>query len=200
MFVSNIVKVFGLVLLIVFFDQLSKLFVHFNVLPGASGQIRLIGDFVKIYYVTNPGMAFGMSFGIKYGKLLLTIIRLLAVIAIGRFIFKETKKISFELSLFIVSWIMILGGAIGNLFDSVFYGVFLNNAPLDSITPWFHGEVIDMIYFDLWTIKVPDWVPLFSGSYIRGFPIFNVADSFITVGVFLLLLSNYRYKKIDFMR
>jgi signal peptidase II len=88
---------------------------------------------------------------------------------------------------------LILGGAIGNLVDSVFYGVWLDNAPYNAPTPWFHGQVVDMFYFDIWEGYIPEWVPLWGGGYTALWPIFNVADSSIFIGVGIILLFQNRF-------
>ncbi|MDZ7645856.1 MAG: signal peptidase II [Cytophagales bacterium] len=83
---------------------------------------------------------------------------------------------------------LILGGAIGNVIDSTFYGVFLNNAPIEAPTKWFHGQVIDMLYFPLFDFYWPDWVPFKGGYYFEFFsPVFNIADSSIFIGVVTIL-------------
>jgi signal peptidase II len=87
-----------------------------------------------------------------------------------------------------------LGGAVGNLIDSIFYGVYLNNAPLDSITPWFHGQVIDMLYFPIIQTTLPEWLPFWGGQYFEFFrPIFNIADSSIFIGVVIILIFQKKF-------
>ncbi len=88
---------------------------------------------------------------------------------------------------------MILGGAIGNLVDSVFYGVWLDNAPYNAPTPWFHGQVVDMFYFDIWEGYIPEWMPLWGGQYTALWPIFNVADASIFIGVTTILLFQNKF-------
>src|SRR5690606_22959672 len=95
--------------------------------------------------------------------------------------------------LYIVCIAMILGGAIGNLVDSVFYGVWLNNAPYNASTPWFHGQVVDMYYFDIWEGYLPEWMPLWGGSYTALWPIFNIADAATFVGVAMILVFQSRF-------
>jgi signal peptidase II len=92
---------------------------------------------------------------------------------------------------------LILGGAIGNVIDSTFYGVLLHNYPADSPTPWFHGQVIDMLYFPLFHFIWPDWIPFMGGDYFEFFsPVFNIADSSIFVGVVVILIFQRRFFKI----
>jgi signal peptidase II len=87
-----------------------------------------------------------------------------------------------------------MGGAVGNVIDSTFYGVFLDNAPVGSPTPWFHGQVIDMLFFPLFDGYYPDWIPFLGGDYFLFFsPVFNIADSSIFIGVAIILLFQKRF-------
>ncbi|WP_229217037.1 lipoprotein signal peptidase [Dyadobacter luteus] len=172
-------------LLLIAIDQASKLLVHEYMEPGFSGQIALIGNWFKLHYVLNPGMAFGMQLGHEYGKLFLTLFRLVAMCAIGWYLVHLARSGAAKGLLLALS--MILAGAVGNVIDSTFYGVFLDNAPYGSPTPWFHGQVIDMIFVDFWEGFIPEWVPLWGGQYYST-PIFNIADSCIFVGVCSILI------------
>ncbi len=185
---------FGLALGIILIDQIIKLSVHFFMQPGFMGEISIIGDFFKLHYTLNQGMAFGMQFGVEYGKLILTIFRIIAVGFIGYGLFHFTKKGSSKG--LIISIALILGGAIGNLVDSIFYGVFLNNSPYDAISPWFHGQVIDMFFFDFYQGYLPEWLPFLGGTYYST-PIFNFADAAIFCGVVNLIIFQKKYFKID---
>lgn len=172
-------------LLLIGIDQASKLLVHKYMDPGFSGQIVLISDWFKLHYVLNPGMAFGMQLGHEYGKLFLTLFRLVAMGAIAWYMIGLAKRGAASGLLWALS--MILAGAVGNVIDSTFYGVFLGNAPYGSPTPWFHGQVIDMIFVDFWEGFIPDWVPVWGGQYYST-PIFNIADACIFVGVCTILI------------
>ncbi|WP_041738313.1 lipoprotein signal peptidase [Echinicola vietnamensis] len=184
-------KYFGITLLVILIDQIVKLAVDANMAMGTAGQIKLLGDWFKLHYTTNPGMAFGMELGSEYGKLILTTFRLVAMIGIGYYLYYLIKKKVHPG--YITCIAMILGGAIGNLVDSVFYGVLLDNAPFDASTPWFHGQVVDMFYIDIWEGFIPDWVPLWGGSYTALWPIFNVADASIFMGVVFILLFQKKF-------
>lgn len=166
-------------------DQASKLLVHYYMEPGYAGQIPLIGSWLKLHYVLNPGMAFGMQLGLAYGKLFLTLFRLVAMFGIGWYMVRLARQHANSLLLWAIA--LILAGAAGNVIDSTFYGVFLNNAPYGSPTPWFHGQVIDMIFVDPWEGFLPDWVPVWGGQYYST-PIFNIADACIFIGVCIMLV------------
>jgi signal peptidase II len=172
-------------LLLIVIDQASKLLVHKYMEPGFSGQVPLIGNWLKLHYVLNPGMAFGMQLGHEYGKLFLTLFRLVAMVAIGWYLIHLARSGASKGLLWALS--MILAGAVGNVLDSTFYGVLLHNAPYGSPTPWFHGQVIDMIFVDFWEGFIPDWVPVWGGQYYST-PIFNIADSCIFLGVCSILI------------
>jgi len=183
-------KFFLLTLLLIAIDQGVKLAVHYYMAPGFAGQIKLIGDWFKLHYVLNPGMAFGMQLGYEYGKLLLSVFRLFAMVGIGYYLVHLAHRGAPDGLLWAMA--MILAGAVGNVIDSTFYGVFLHNAPYGSPTPWFHGQVIDMIFVDVWEGFIPDWVPIWGGQYYST-PIFNIADSCIFIGVCLILLFQRRF-------
>ncbi|EON78844.1 Lipoprotein signal peptidase [Lunatimonas lonarensis] len=187
----NYVKYFAITLAVIVVDQIVKMVVHYQMDFGTAGQIKVLGDWFKLHYTTNPGMAFGMQLGSEYGKLILTSFRLIAMFGIGYYLHMLIQKKSHPG--YIICIAMILGGAIGNLIDSVFYGVWFGNAPYDAPSPWFHGQVIDMFYIDIWEGFIPEWVPLFGGSYTALWPIFNIADASIFVGVAIILIFQKRF-------
>lgn len=188
-------KYYLLALAVIAVDQIVKLAVHFNMEMGLPGQIKVFGDWFKIHYTQNPGMAFGLELGFEYGKLFLTVFRLFATVFIGYYLYILAKRNVHKGLLWCGA--LILAGAIGNVLDSVFYGVFLNNAPYNAPTPWFHGQVVDMFYVDLWEGQVAEWVPVFGGNYMALWPIFNVADSAIFVGVAAILLFQRKFFSQD---
>ena len=187
----KITKFYLLSLAIILLDQVVKLLVHYNMDMGLAGQIPVFGDWFKLHYTLNPGMAFGMELGSEYGKLILTLFRLVAMVGIAYYLYYLANKRVHSGLLWCIA--LILGGAIGNVIDSTFYGVFLDNAPYDAVTPWFHGQVVDMFYIDIWEGRVADWVPLWGGEYMALWPIFNIADASIFVGVTFILIFQKRF-------
>ncbi|MFN3782471.1 MAG: lipoprotein signal peptidase [Spirosomataceae bacterium] len=187
---KNSLVYFVFALLLIVIDQIIKLWMHFDVLPNHFGEIDLIDGFFKLHYVTNRGMAFGMELGGEYGKLVLTLFRLSAMFGISWYlVFLERQKAHVGL---LYSVAAILAGAIGNLIDSIFYGIFLNNAPFDAPFPLFYGQVIDMFYVVGLDGFWPDWVPYFGGTY-NATPIFNFADASIFCGVVAILLFQKKF-------
>lgn len=172
-------------------DQVVKMLVHYNMDMGVQGQIKVFGDVFKLHYLTNPGMAFGMKLGTVYGKLILTIFRLFAMVGIAYYLYMLIKKNVHPGLLFCVA--LILGGAVGNVIDSTFYGVLLDNAPSEAPISWFYGQVIDMFYVDIWEGRLPDWIPGIGGDYMSLWPVFNIADSSIFVGVFTILIFQKKF-------
>jgi signal peptidase II len=150
---------------------------HFNV----------AGEWFQIYFIENNGMAFGMELGGEWGKLALTLFRLVAVAGI-LYIIRGMLKSSATRIGALAALSLILAGAMGNIIDSVFYG------PLFGYERWFHGRVVDMLYFPLWQGFLPEWIPFVGGDYFIFFrPVFNVADTAITTGVAMLLVFQRRY-------
>ncbi len=178
-------KYYLLSITIIIIDQIVKMMVYYNM--GLGEEFGVIGDWFKIHYTVNPGMAFGLQIGSEFGKLALTSFRLVAVVGIGYYLYYLVKNgVPKGLTWCIA---LILGGAIGNVIDSTFYGVLLEgNVPINAPTPWFHGQVIDMFYIDIWEGRVADWIPVFGGDYMSLWPIFNIADASIFVGVTIIMI------------
>ncbi len=182
-----------LVFLILLVDQISKIWIKTHLVLGE--EIRM-ADWAIIHFTENPGMAWGMELGGSYGKLLLTLFRIVVVGGIIYWLRGLIKEKAKPVAITAVS--LVLAGAIGNILDSVFYGVIFNHSHGQLATAfsadggyasWFHGHVVDMFYFPLFRGYLPDWLPFWGGDYFIFFrPIFNVADVSISVGVGLLLL------------
>lgn len=182
-------------LVVIVIDQTSKLLVHEHMYLHQ--EINVIGDWFRLHYLLNPGMAFGIRWNNEFGKLALTAFRIAAMFGIGYYLWKMAK--SHANRGFLVCMALILGGAVGNVIDSTFYGVFLNNHPPESPTPWFHGQVIDMLFFPIVEFYVPEWVPLKGGEYFLFFsPVFNIADSSIFIGVVVILIFQKRFFRDKF--
>lgn len=151
-------------------------------------EINLIGNWFKLHFTENPGMAFGFEFAGENGKLALTLFRILAVMGITWFMLGQIKKQAHRG--FVISIALILAGAMGNIIDSVFYGVAFDYAPL------MHGRVVDMFSVPLFTGYYPDWVPYLGGNHFIFFrPIFNIADASISIGVLAILFFQKKFFK-----
>lgn len=191
-----------LIIIILLVDQVSKFWVKLNMTIGQ--DISIIGDKFLIHFIENNGMAWGMEFGGEYGKLILTLFRIVAVFGIGYGLYYMIKN-KYHRG-FILNVALILAGAVGNIIDCVFYGrifsesTFYTTAELfpegGGYAPWFHGKVVDMLYFPLINSTFPDWLPIWGGQdFIFFSPVFNIADSAISVGVILILIFQKRYFK-----
>lgn len=185
-------KYFLLAFIVILIDQASKLLVYNNMYLHE--EIYVLGDWFRIHYLLNPGMAFGIRWENEFGKLALTVFRIAAMFGIGYYLWKMASRHAHNGFLWCMG--LILGGAVGNVIDSTFYGVLLNNAPENVPTPWFHGQVIDMLYFPMFDFVWPQWVPLIGGRYFEFFsPVFNIADSSIFIGVVIILIMQKKFFK-----
>ncbi len=182
-----------IVFLVLLVDQVLKIWIKTNMALGDNFKIT---DWAFIHFIENPGMAFGMELGGSYGKLILTLFRIIVVGGIIYWLRNLIKEKAANIA--IVSVSLILAGAIGNIIDSIFYGVLFSSSngqianflpPEGGYASWFHGQVVDMFYFPLYKGYLPEWLPFWGGDYFIFFrPIFNVADTSISIGVGLLLL------------
>ncbi len=152
-------------------------------------------DWAIIHFTENNGMAFGMEFGGAYGKLALSVFRILFVIGIFWYLTQIVKEKAN--SLYITCIAMVIAGAAGNIIDSTFYGVLFSNSefqmasflPAEGYSTFLHGKVVDMLYFPLLQGQYPDWVPLWGGEEFLFFrPVFNVADASISISVMLMII------------
>ena len=179
-------KPFITALIIIIIDQVVKTWVRTHMILGE--EIRFLGDRGMLHYTENNGMAFGMELGGEFGKLLLTLFRIVAVCGIGYGLFYLIKH-KYHRGL-IMNVALIFAGAMGNIIDSTFYGVIYQQEPL------FHGRVVDMFYFPLISGHYPAWLPIWGGEDFVFFrPVFNVADSAISIGVIMILLFQKNYFK-----
>ncbi len=189
-----------IILLILVVDQALKFWIKLHMTLGQ--EIHVFDDWFIIHFTENEGMAFGLQFGGPFGKLALSLFRILAIGAIGWYLYDLVrKKASTGL---LVSISLILAGAIGNILDSAFYGLIFSRSTYHSVAQLFpegggyasflHGRVVDMLYFPLLEGFYPKWVPIWGGQeYIFFRPVFNIADSSITIGVLLLILFQRKF-------
>jgi signal peptidase II len=191
--------------LLLVIDQVAKILVKTNMTLGES--ISVFGNWFYILFVENDGAAYGISLGGEYGKLALSLFRIVAVAAIAWYVnHLYIKKAPTGV---IVGISMILAGALGNIIDSAFYGLIFSESAFNSVAVMFpegggyasflHGRVVDMLYFPLFTIdNMPSWLGWLSGadgSFTFFSPVFNLADSYIVIAVFYLVLFKWKFFK-----
>jgi len=201
---SKLNKSILIVFVVLLIDQILKFWIKTNMMLGQ--EFPVMGNWFFIHFVENNGMAYGFEFGGSYGKIFLSLFRVVAVFAIGWYILKLVKK---DISMgFIACVSLIFAGAIGNIIDSAFYGMIFSDSygQLASLFPesggyasFLHGRVVDMFYFPIISGVFPDWVPFAGGSEFQFFrPVFNVADSAISIGIFtIIIFYRKQFNKLD---
>jgi signal peptidase II len=189
-------QAYFIVFIILLIDQISKVYVKTHFLYGDAGEVEVFSWF-RLHFIENEGMAWGTEIPGQYGKLFLTIFRLLLVPGIIYWLYDALKNQSSQY--LVVAIIMILAGAIGNIIDSVFYGLLFDNpatgfATIFAKEPYghlFYGKVVDMLYFPLFEGDFPTWFPFVGGEHFHFFnAIFNVADFSISCGLGILIVFN----------
>jgi signal peptidase II len=196
-------KVIALILVILFIDQAIKFYIKLNFYIGE--EHAMIGDWARLHFVENEGMAWGLKFGGGFGKIILTLFRLVAVIW-GVFLIKGFIEKKYHNG-FIICASLIFAGAVGNLIDSLFYGIlFEQSVPFTTqvavllpktggYAPLLHGKVVDMFYFPIIrNAHFPAWFPFWGGEEFEFFrPVFNFADAAISSGVIVLFVFQGRF-------
>lgn len=179
---------------ILFLDQLLKGWVKTTF---TYTEHREITSWFYLYFIENEGMAFGMTWGGELGKLALTLFRLVACVFIFYWLYRSVKTNAHTGLIICIA--LIFAGALGNIIDSVFYGVIFSASTPDTVAtlfpkgggyaPLLHGHVVDMFYFPLWEGYLPEWLPIWGGEYFVFFQaIFNLADASISVGIISIIV------------
>ena len=205
-------RAIAVILLVLLADQGLKVWVKLHFSLGEFIPADINSKYM-LHFIENDGMAFGMKFGGESGKLLLTLLRIAAVIGIGYALRRMVRSGAGKWH--VVSVALVFAGALGNIIDSTFYGLLFDKgsvwdpiaehtvtygglAQLDfsGYAPLFHGSVVDMLHLPLWRGTLPEWIPFVGGDYFEFFePVFNIADTAITVGIALFILTQRKQRQ-----
>ncbi len=200
-----------LILIIIFLDQAIKIYIKTHLPYGVEGEVHVLGlNWFRLHFLENEGMAFGMRLNdAPIGKIILTLFRLVAV-TFGFFLLKKLVVKEYSRGA-IICGALILAGALGNLIDSMFYGMIFTNSSYhtrniaeftafgEGYGQFLQGRVVDMFYFPLFSGTFPKWMPFVGGNHFEFFePVFNLADAAISVGVLTLVFFQKRliHKKV----
>lgn len=197
---ARYVALLAILLLVV--DQISKIWIKTNMTINEAFAVA--GDWFFIRFIENNGAAYGFELGGEYGKLALSLFRVVAIIVLAWYINSLVRKRA-KISI-IVCFTLVFAGALGNIIDCAVYGmIFSESTPFEvaKFVPWgqgystfLHGAVVDMLYFPIIDTVLPEWVPIYGGEpYIFFSPIFNLADSYISVGFIYMLLFERKFFK-----
>lgn len=190
----NTKKSILLIIIVLLIDQISKIYIKTNFLLGEEVYVF---DWFRIHFIENNGAAWGTELGGKTGKLILTLFRLCAIVGIGIWLRNSIRDKSHNL--LIISISLIFCGALGNIIDSVVYGLYFTKSTTLELATFttsgyeglFYGKVVDMLYFPIWQGILPTWFPVLGGKFFTFFnAIFNIADSAISIGVMILIFFN----------
>lgn len=195
-------KIAGItIFLVLLIDQCVKIWIKTHMTLGQ--EYHVLGDWFIIHFTENNGMAFGMEFGGSTGKLILSLFRIVAVFGIGWYLVHLVKTKAHML--YVISIALVFAGAIGNIIDSAFYGMIFSESDFHAAqlfpegggySSFLHGKVVDMLYFPVFEGHYPSWFPFWKSQPFTFFrPVFNIADSSITVGVFIIILFQKRFFK-----
>ncbi len=189
----NLKKSIWIIVVILLIDQISKIYIKTNFKLYESIEVF---SWFQILFIENEGMAWGAKIPGEYGKIILTVFRLFAIVAIGWWLWDSTRKKAPKVLLIAIS--LIFAGAMGNIIDSVFYGIIFNDSLGQVATafsdsggyaPMLKGKVVDMLYFPLYDDILPSWIPIWGGERFVFFePVFNIADTAISTGFGILLV------------
>lgn len=201
---SPVRKALLTIFLVILADQLLKFYVKTNMYLGE--EHKILGDWFIIHFTENNGMAFGFELEWKYGKIFLSVFRIIAVTGIGWYLASLIKKQAN--TILVISIALIFAGALGNIIDSVFYGILFSDSnyevarllpPEGGYADFLYGKVVDMFYFPIIEGHFPDWFPFWgTEEFIFFRPVFNIADASITTGVLMIVFfQSSFFGKVD---